>query len=292
MLDSLHPNFLGFIAAFFVASARVCYRGALSSLNPAATSLISLFVTVLFAWIYYRLEGGWDEWHLRGVLWFMAVGVVGTLGARYVSFVSILKVGLARGSIIVQTSLIWSAAMAVAFLGERVSVGVGLGTLAIMLGSILLLYKGDVTRRHIPLRHYLYPALTALCLAFSHIFLKFGFFWLPSASVGMSVSTSTAFFILLAVMPFTDEGLPRIWERRPLLIVTLGGLFNALAAVFFQSAIKGGRIVEVIPISRLSVLLIIFFSWLFFRKQEAVTFRVVLGGLLSVVGAFAIVTGR
>lgn len=292
MLDSLHPNLLGFIAAFFVAGARTCYRGGLSSLSPAATTLVSLSVNAVFAVVYYRLEGGWDEWPLRGILWFMAAGTVGTLGARYLSFVSILKVGLARGSIIVQTSLVWSAALAVLFLGERMSLGVGLGTMAIMFGCILLIHRSERTRKPIPLRNFAYPALTALLLAFSHFFLKSGFYWIPSAPVGMGVTTVTALFLFLAVIPFTNERIPRKWERRPLMIVTIGGVFNALAAVLFQAAVKGGRIVEVIPINRLSVLLIIFFSWLFFRKQEAVTFRMVLGGLLSVVGAFAIVLGR
>ena len=292
MLDSLNPNLLGFIAAFFVASARTCYRGGLTSLSPTMTMLVSLSVNAIFAWTYYQLEGGWDDWPLRGVLWFIAAGVVGTLGARYVSFLSILKVGLARGSIVVQTSLVWSAALAYVFLGERISFGVGLGTLAIMCGSVLLLYKQDMTQKHIPLRNYFYPFVTAICLALAHLFLKSGFFWIPSAPVGMGVGTATAFFLLLVILPFTNERIPRTWERRPLLIVTLGGVFNALAAVFFQSAVKSGRIVEVIPINRLSVLLIIFFSWLFFRKQEAISSRVVLGGLLSVVGAFAIVSGK
>ncbi len=265
MLDFLHPNLLGFIAAFFVASARTCYRGALTSLSPAATTLVSLAVNAIFALIYYILEGGWDDWPLRGVLWFMAAGTVGTLGARYISFLSILKVGLARDSIVVQTSLVWSAAMAVIFLGETIGFGVGLGTLAIMFGTILLVYRQERAQRDIPLRHYLYPALTAVCLALSHLFLKSGFFWLPSAPVGMGVTTATALVLLLVILPFTNERIPRTWVRHPLLIVTMGGVFNALAAVFFQSAVKGGRIVEVIPINRLSVLLIIFFSWLFFR---------------------------
>ena len=58
------------------------------------------------------------------------------------------------------------------------------------------------------------------------------------------------------------------------------------------AAFHQGKIVEVIPVNRLSVLLAILFSWLFFRKQEAVNFRVVLGGLLSVAGAWAIVWGK
>jgi uncharacterized membrane protein len=182
--------------------------------------------------------------------------------------------------------------MAVIFLGERISLGVGTGTVAIMFGSSLLLYKGDVARKSIPLQNYLIPAMTALCLALSHLFLKFGFAWIPSAPLGMGVASSTALFLLFVFMPFTSEGLPRIGGRRALLIVGLGTFLNGLAAVFFQSAVKTGRIVEVIPINRLSVLIVIFFSWVFFRQQEAITLRVVLGGLLSVVGAFAIVSGR
>ena len=65
-----------------------------------------------------------------------------------------------------------------------------------------------------------------------------------------------------------------------------------MAMVLFWNALRDGEIVRVVPINRLSVLFVIFFSWFFFRKQEAVTFRVVAGGILSVVGAFVIVWGK
>ena len=55
---------------------------------------------------------------------------------------------------------------------------------------------------------------------------------------------------------------------------------------------KLGEITRVIPLTRLSVLLIIFLSWLLFRQQENVTWRVLLGGFIALVGAFATVTGR
>jgi len=50
--------------------------------------------------------------------------------------------------------------------------------------------------------------------------------------------------------------------------------------------------VQVIPINRLSVLWVIIFSWLFLKKQESVTSRIVIGGVLSVIGAFAIAWGK
>jgi len=290
LLELLDPNTLALIGALFTASARTLYRGALTTLSPAATTLMSLLVTAAFSWGYYFLTGRVENWPLRGVLWFAAVGFSSSLIARYMSFISINLVGLARSSVIIQTSLIWSAIMAVFFLGEDFSLGVGLGTLLIMFGSILLVSEDGGMRKTIPYHYYLVPAAVALCLALAHYFLKLGFFWLPSASVGMVVSTSTALLLLLAVLPFTKEGIQRSWELRPTLFAILGGATNALAGVLFLSAIKNGKLVEVIPINRLSLLLIIFFSWFFFRKQEVISRRVIFGGILSVVGAWIIVS--
>ncbi len=225
-----------------------------------------------------------------GVFWFAVVGFSSSFVARYLSFISINLVGLARGSIIIQTSLIWSAMFAVFILGEEFSWEVGAGTLFIMIGSILLVSEGSKVQKSISLHYYLVPVAVAFFLALSHFFLKLGFFWLPSASVGMVVSTSTALLLMLLVLPFTNEGIPRSLKLRPIFIVVLGGISNALAAVFFLSAVKNGRLVEVIPINRISVMIIIFFSWVFFRNQEAISIRVVTGGILSVLGAWLIVS--
>ena len=47
-----------------------------------------------------------------------------------------------------------------------------------------------------------------------------------------------------------------------------------------------------VPINRLSILIVILFSWLFFRKQERVSFQVIIGGACSVLGAWAVVWGK
>ena len=59
----------------------------------------------------------------------------------------------------------------------------------------------------------------------------------------------------------------------------------------FLDGVQEGEVVQVIPINRLSVLWVIVFSWLFLKKQESVTTRIVIGGVLAVVGAFAIAWG-
>ena len=72
----------------------------------------------------------------------------------------------------------------------------------------------------------------------SHLFRKFGFFWIDSAPLGMSMSNTVATLSLVAVMCFvTEEGGIRFGEGRPLLLILVGGVFNAIAALFFWTSL-------------------------------------------------------
>jgi len=292
LLDGLSPNLLALIAAFFIAVARLLFRAGLDRLDPVVTTTVTSLVSVLSACGFYYLLGGVEQWPLTGLLWFVGVGLAGGLSGRYFSLVSIKLIGLARTSVVIQTSLVWSAVMAVVFLDERMTLGVALGTMGIMCGTIFLAFERLETRERIPPKYYLVPLLSALTFALSHALRKHGLSVLPSAPLGMGISNGVALFFMAAALSFPKRETPRSWERRPLLIVVAAGVFNALADFFFWSAVKGGEVVKVIPINRLSVLMVIFFSWLFFRRQEMVTLRVVVGGVLSVAGAIAIVAGK
>lgn len=293
MLDFIHPNVLALIAACFIACARTLYRVGVARLSPVVMNVVMAAVQICFGSAFYLLEGGAARWPLEGVLWFLAMGVSGSCVGRYLSLVGMKLVGLARSSIVTQTSLVWASLFAVTFAGERMTWLIAAGTLAIMAGSILLVYERGEIQRRIPLHYYLAPLGTAVLFAMTHLFGKFGLQVIKSASLGMTIGSMTALFFMLSVLPFSVDGRrPASWDRKGLLAVFGGSCLNALAAFCFWSSIKTGDIVQLIPLNRLSVLLIIFLSWLFFRKQEAVGWRVVAGGILSVLGAFGVVLGK
>jgi transporter family protein len=293
LFDSISPNLHSLIAAVFVSVAQTLYRAGLTRLSPTATALMMNFTcAVLAAGIYFYLEGWGEQWPIEAVFWFALVGLVGGTAGRYLNFVAVKRIGLARTSILLQSLLIWTAALSVLFLGERVTPGVGLGTLAIMFGAVLLVYERDNRQEKIPLWLYLLPVLAAFMFALTFVFRRYGLALVPGPSFGLWVSTGCAAVLLLGAMPFTGESAGEVWHPRSLVFVFFGAVFNVIAALFFWTAIRDGEIVRVVPINRLSVLFVIFSSWLFFRKQEAVTLRVVLGGLLSVAGAWAIVWGK
>lgn len=297
MLELIPPNILALSAALFVAAARIFYQIALGSINPTAVTTLVNIISFSMATSLYLYDGGVETWPYQGLLWFVSVGLTGSLFGRYMSFVSQRLVGVARMSVLMQSVLIWSTALAVIFLGERLSSGILAGSLLIMFGGVFLVReKGEVSKK-IPFLYYLAPLLTALSFALTFLLRRYGLVWIPSSPLGMSVSNLTALVVLGVAFPFTGDrraGSKKTGDggkknKKAYFAASLGGVFNALAAIFFWTAVQMGEIVQVVPINRLSVLFVILFSWIFLRKQELITWRVVLGGVLSVAGAFILV---
>jgi len=292
LLEALHPNLLSFIAAIFVAVSQVMVRLALNRLSPAFTTMMMNIISAILAIGLYAVGDGVRTWPLAALFWFVLVGVFGNSVSRYLVHLGVKIIGLSRTQVLLQTVLIWSSLQGVLFLGEQITVGIAVGTLAIMCGAILLIYDRKADEATIPLRYYFVPVFASFLLSLTFVFRKFGLDMLPSTSMGIAVSTGSAALLLAAFMPFAKEGGTRRWDPRGLFIVLLGTMSQFMSALFFWSAVQRGKVVQVIPINRLSVLIVILLSWLFMQKQEAVTWRIALGGAISVVGAYAVVWGK
>ena len=121
------------------------------------------------------------------------------------------ELGLARTSIILQTSIIWSTGLAITLLGERLNLAIGAGTAAIMIGSILLVQKRESDLKKIPIAYYLVPVAAVFLQGFSHLLRKYGYAWIDSAPIGMIISSTVSVMTMMIIMPFTNEGMPKFW---------------------------------------------------------------------------------
>ena len=298
LLKSLDPNLLSFIAAFFVAISQVFYRKALIHIGPGIAAIAMNALTAVLAGMLYLAWGERVSWRMEGVIWYMLIGLFGSSIGRYMIFGSMRLIGLARTQIMVQSVLVWSALMGVFILGERFSAGVAGGTLAIMVGAFLLVYKRESAKeesgeKEVALVYFLVPVIASFLFSLTFVFRKYALVVLPSESLGIAISTITASALLLLAMPFTkEEGGVKDLNSRGLVTIACGVVANIIAALCFWTAFREGEVVQVVPINRLSVLWVIIFSWFFLKKQESITLRIVIGGVLSVVGAFAIAWGK
>jgi len=97
---------------------------------PAA--IVTLALAFIFHWsIISGLSGGI-------FLWFLLIGFINYPGGRLMNNISINAIGPSKSAIIVSTSPIFAAVFAVVFAGESLNIYIALGTLAIILGVILV----------------------------------------------------------------------------------------------------------------------------------------------------------
>lgn len=290
MLESFHPNSIALIAAIFTASSQTLLGKAIGQISPGMASLIANVMIALVAILFYATGSGVATWPLMGILLFALSGTIANFAARYLMYSAINFIGLSRTQILFQSSPLWSSIVAIVFLGERPTIEIGLGTLFIVGGATLIVgeYKRD-DGKNTKLIYYLLPILAALTMAAAPSIRKIGFSFIPSATFGLGVACLVASFLQAAILPITERNKGPCTEIWPFLIAIAGGLLNAAAALAFWTALKVGEVTQVVPIRRLSVLLVVLFSWLFLGKQDRISWRVVAGATITLLGGGTIV---
>lgn len=287
-LESSDPNLMAFWAAVFLAGAQVFYRQALDRMSVTATSIGVNSTTGACALVLYLLSDGEQHWAAMGLFWFAMVGVFGAFSGRYLSYLAITYIGLARTHVLAQTMPVWSSLLALLFLGERLSPGVSLGTAAILAGAMLLVWERGAMQEKIPIRRFLIGLLAPAMMATTPAFRKFGLQHLSSPLLGIVVAMWVGASLQVLAWPIARRIDARKWGWDGVPWVLFGGSVNSLGGLCYWTAIQNGDVVAVIPISRLSVLFVLLFSWVFFQRQEQITWRVVAGGLVAVGGAILI----
>ncbi len=292
MIESIPPNYLALISAVFTAFAQVLFGNALRRISPGVASIIANTVIFIIAAGFYAAGGGVENWPVAGILLFGLSGVIANFGARYLIYYSVTKIGVSRTQVLFQTSPIWTAAVAIVSLGEQINFFIGAGTLAIVGGAILIVQDRGLDEKKTRFTFLLIPLIAGLIMAAAPTLRKLAFVLIPSAAFGLTVACMVATTLQIAILPLTERNSPPRLDRSALIPAFVGAVMNAFAALVFWTALRTGDVIQVFPIRRLSVILVIVFSWLFFQEHERITWRVAAGGALSVIGAAAIVWDR
>ena len=282
------PLFLALVAAVTTAVAQIFFRQALLTLSASATTSIVNGTMLIGGTITLAAQGGVGEWAPMGLVWFALVGLSGPFGGRFLQYKGVQYIGLARTQVLTQTTPVWASIIAVLFLGEVMTLGIAAGTAGIFAGSVLLVIDRKKAPVSAPLKFYAFPMGSALLRGVNPAFRKMGILLIPSAALAVIVSAAVGVACSLLSERFFEKKRPSGWDRTGLLWALGGGLLNFGGVMAFWVAIRLGEIVTVIPIFRLSILLVLLLSWIFFRRQERITWEVIAGGLLAVAGALVI----
>ena len=224
----------------------------------------------------------------------MLFAIAGVLQAvvRQLTYIGIEKIGAARSGPIRASVPLWSAAIAIFFLGETISAAIGLGTILVVGGILLISWRANEHIKDFRPWYIIAPLLAAIlggivypirryALRFSDEPIFFG------AVIGVVGLFCTVAYLAL---PTTKEKL--VWNRESLVYFVAGGAFESLGLLLVLYALTFGPVVMVTPLTATLPLWLVLLGKLFLRDVEKITTRTVIGAGLVVAGTIAITLAK
>src|SRR6059036_101054 len=283
MPQTLHLLALG--GAFFSALATIYIRQGLRASDPYAGFFVNVVVGTVSLWIAVIATGGLGHVSPRGALFFMCAGLIGTVGGRLLRFVAIEKVGASIAAALINLNPFVSSALAIALLGEFITVPIVIGTVVIVAGTTLLSLGGK--RLGFRLGQLSLPLLSAVCFGVVAVLRKLGLSD-TSAVVGWAINVTTAFVAFTALLFATGRREIMVTRGWSLAHFVAAGLSENVGVFMNVVALSMGTVSVVTPLYGTAPIFVLFLAPLFLRDVERVRARVVGGTLLIVLGVYLI----
>ncbi len=220
------------------------------------------------------------------IVFFILGGVIGQGIARYLQFIAVHLIGPARNTTALATSAIFSSVIAVIFRGEKWTLPVFFGTLAIVGGIAFLANESKKTKWK--LEYLAIPIVAAFLYGIMNNLYKEGFEKMPDAlfggAVGLTASLATLLIIAAATSLKNHRTIKIPKMNRALPFFFFAGILNSLALILNFEALKLGDVTVVYPLINAQPLFATLFGYLFLRQTEKINLHVVSGAVIMVVG--------
>src|SRR3989442_4727117 len=144
MPQTMHLLALG--GALCSAASTIFIRKGLRESDPFSGFWINLVVGTISLWIAVAFTGGVGHVSVKGALFFVCAGLIGTIGGELVRFVSIERVGASIAAALINLNPFVSSGLAILLLGEHITMPIVVGTVVIVAGTTPFSLRGPGPR--------------------------------------------------------------------------------------------------------------------------------------------------
>jgi len=279
------PALLALASALCSAVATMLIQRGLRRGNFYAGFWINIGVGMIGLWSLVLLLVPREGYHWRAVPYFVFSGVVGTAAGRLFRVAAIDKVGAPVAAAINNLSPFISTGLAILLLGERVTLPILLGTLVIVLGTTLLSLSGKYVGFRV--RHLIYPFLSAVCFGVVAIARKLGLG--HAGPLFDSAVNNTAAMIAATAFVFVsgNQG-ALVCDGRSTLYFIGGGIMENTGVFLVLLSLGLGEVSVVTPLAGTTPLFVLLLTFLFPRGTAKLSWRLIVGVVLIVLGVVAL----
>jgi transporter family protein len=247
MTGALLPVVLALSAACVFGMAAITSRKGTAHMSPQVGVIISLFASMC---TFAALSPLWmrvGDWFTLGFWIFVINGLFHPLLSQLFWMEAIQRAGATVASTLTATAPLFAAAAAITFLGETITVLIGLGTLATVAGIVTLSWgpMGITTLMRVAL---LFATAAAMVRGLNHAVGRFGLSLMPNPMMAGFIACVVAFIASIALYRARNGRLPLPVPRAGLPFMALTGILSCAGVSFMYSALEVGAVVVVSPL--------------------------------------------
>ena len=259
---------LAALSALFAGATSILAKIGIRRTDSTVATAIRTAVVLVMSWCMVLVVG--SQGQLRGLsgknLLFLVLSGLAT-GASWLCYFRALKLGNVNRVVAVdKSSTILTILLAFLLLGEPFSPLAGAAMALMALGTWLMLEK-KADQRHGEGPWLLYAAGSAVFASLTSILAKLGISGVES-NLGTAVRTSVVLVMAWAMVALTGKwGQVRQIEKRELLFICLSGLATGGSWLCYYRALQAGPASVVVPIDKLSILVVALFARVFLGER-------------------------
>jgi uncharacterized membrane protein len=288
-MSSIPAEFYALANAFLFAVHNIFMKKALRHSNPATGVISTLLINIVFLWTIAFLFVPMANVTLASLLIFVGVGFFQPGLTRLLTYKGIDALGVAITDPIRASTPLFSAAMAIVFLGEEITLPIIVATLMIIGGITLLSWRHGAMKLAGSAVYLWFPIAASVLAGASQVVRKFGMAAVPHPFLAAAVTATSSLIISVLVMWYVEKT-QETWKmnRQCVWWFLAAGITVSFAMTSIYHALDLGKVSVVIPLSSTAPLFSLILTALFLRDVERVTLRIVVSTLLIISGVILI----
>src|SRR5258705_2339797 len=284
-MTDIPAEFYALANAFLFALHNLFTKKALRYSNPATGVISSLLINIVFLWGVSLLFVPLKLLTSASILIFVGVGFFQPGLTRLLTYKGIDTLGVAITDPIRASTPLFSALMAIIFLGEEMTLPIVAATLMIIAGIILLSWRRDSMQLVGSAIYLWYPIAASALAGASQVVRKFGLAAVPHPFLAAAVTASSSLVVSVVTLWYVEKTQVS-WKmnRQCFWWFLAAGVAVSLAMTCIYYALDLGKVSVVIPISSTGPLFSLILTAIFLRGIEKVTLRIVISAAMIVGG--------
>ncbi len=284
-MTSIPAEVYALVNAFLFALHNMFTKKALRYSNPATGVISSLLINIVFLWALSILFVPISSVTVASMLIFVAVGFFQPGLTRLLAYKGIDALGVAITDPIRATTPLFSAMMAIVFLGEQITLPIVVATLMIIAGITLLSWRSGSMRLAGSAVYLWYPIAASALAGATQVVRKFGMAAVPHPFLAAAVTATSSFIVSILTLWYVEKS-QETWKmnRQCFWWFLAAGVTISIGMVCIYYALDLGKVSVVIPIASTGSFFSLILAAIFLRDVERVTPRIVVSAAMIVGG--------